>query len=306
MQLPSTLDGLKAQLKALGYPTVLDGVDLSTPLVKDMLIAQMRWEFTNARSAPGNKGLLDKAISLIERFPLNTPTNPYGLCPQCGAPGEQRERRPNGNDRCQNSHTYPSREAVMPQTETAPAPKNAPEPKIMKVVEFDKPAQEVVLEHVQGKLAEAARRGALPLLNYGVAKANDKVEVLAGDARDRARSFLNLPVVLAEVLQGRGFLPAGMERYHGYYAAIEQKVREVVKAAASSESTFKLSAVAEKAVEDEVLGAYLSVMGHDRPLFSTTAFARDPTACIEAYKTVLKRAGYSEVDMAPPKRRRAR
>lgn len=35
----------------------------------------------------------------------------YGFCPICGAPGVSRERRPNGNDTCQNGHVYPSREA---------------------------------------------------------------------------------------------------------------------------------------------------------------------------------------------------
>ncbi len=36
----------------------------------------------------------------------------YGYCPQCGAPGELRERRPDGNDVCRNGHTYPSRTAL--------------------------------------------------------------------------------------------------------------------------------------------------------------------------------------------------
>lgn len=36
----------------------------------------------------------------------------YGTCPKCGAPGVSRERRPNGNDRCANNHSYPSRNAV--------------------------------------------------------------------------------------------------------------------------------------------------------------------------------------------------
>lgn len=36
----------------------------------------------------------------------------YGYCPQCGAPGEMRERRPNGNDRCQRGHKYPSVKAT--------------------------------------------------------------------------------------------------------------------------------------------------------------------------------------------------
>lgn len=37
----------------------------------------------------------------------------YGKCPQCGAEGVERERRPNGNDKCANGHTYPSRSAVV-------------------------------------------------------------------------------------------------------------------------------------------------------------------------------------------------
>ena len=36
---------------------------------------------------------------------------PYGCCPVCGLPGVSRERRPDGNDRCENGHTYPSRDA---------------------------------------------------------------------------------------------------------------------------------------------------------------------------------------------------
>jgi len=38
----------------------------------------------------------------------------YGLCPICGANGISRERRPNGNDRCENDHTYPSKDAIPP------------------------------------------------------------------------------------------------------------------------------------------------------------------------------------------------
>lgn len=30
----------------------------------------------------------------------------YGYCPVCGMPGEARERRPDGNDRCPNGHHY--------------------------------------------------------------------------------------------------------------------------------------------------------------------------------------------------------
>jgi hypothetical protein len=39
---------------------------------------------------------------------------PYGLCPKCKAKGVYRERRPNGNDKCENGHTYPSKTARKP------------------------------------------------------------------------------------------------------------------------------------------------------------------------------------------------
>lgn len=37
---------------------------------------------------------------------------PYGYCPTCGALGRARERRPNGDDLCDNGHKYPSASAV--------------------------------------------------------------------------------------------------------------------------------------------------------------------------------------------------
>ncbi|MBY0525593.1 MAG: hypothetical protein K2R98_19465 [Gemmataceae bacterium] len=37
--------------------------------------------------------------------------SPYGYCPTCKAPGVERERRPDGNDKCQGGHTYPSKSA---------------------------------------------------------------------------------------------------------------------------------------------------------------------------------------------------
>ncbi len=36
----------------------------------------------------------------------------YGFCPQCGAEGVQRERRPNGDDKCAKGHKYPSKSAI--------------------------------------------------------------------------------------------------------------------------------------------------------------------------------------------------
>jgi hypothetical protein len=46
------------------------------------------------------------------------PVAVYGYCPECGAKGVQRERRPNGNDKCANGHTYPSSKATTPPQRT--------------------------------------------------------------------------------------------------------------------------------------------------------------------------------------------
>lgn len=43
----------------------------------------------------------------------------YGFCPQCGAPGKMRERRPNGDDVCERGHKYPSRTALRFDIESA-------------------------------------------------------------------------------------------------------------------------------------------------------------------------------------------
>ena len=36
----------------------------------------------------------------------------YGLCPKCGENVSIRERRPNGNDNCENGHVFPSIETL--------------------------------------------------------------------------------------------------------------------------------------------------------------------------------------------------
>jgi hypothetical protein len=47
--------------------------------------------------------------------PEQEPVAVYGYCPECGAKGVMRERRPNGNDKCAKGHTYPSNTATPPQ-----------------------------------------------------------------------------------------------------------------------------------------------------------------------------------------------
>ena len=52
--------------------------------------------------------------------------NVYGYCPQCGGLGMSRERRRNGNDFCENGHSYPSSTAVAnPLLPVAPETRRA-------------------------------------------------------------------------------------------------------------------------------------------------------------------------------------
>lgn len=37
---------------------------------------------------------------------------PHGYCPICGAAGKSREKRLDGNDKCQNGHTYSSKDSL--------------------------------------------------------------------------------------------------------------------------------------------------------------------------------------------------
>ena len=52
--------------------------------------------------------------------PAQEPVAVYGYCPECGAKGVMRERRPNGNDKCANGHTYPSNTSTPPQPAQEP------------------------------------------------------------------------------------------------------------------------------------------------------------------------------------------
>lgn len=62
----------------------------------------------------------------MDKYPDNpTYANLYGFCPVCGAPGEMRERRPDGDDECKNGHRYKSTSA-LPNRPTNPGIHPAP------------------------------------------------------------------------------------------------------------------------------------------------------------------------------------
>ena len=56
----------------------------------------------------------DALLAFWEQRPSSSP---YGKCPTCGARGVFRERRPNGNDKCERGHEYPSASAICTDTQ---------------------------------------------------------------------------------------------------------------------------------------------------------------------------------------------
>ena len=79
--------------KLLNQPNIILGADLGKE-VSDIS------EFIAPVFQGGKRIMLEKKA-------------PYGYCPVCVAPGVERQRRPNGNDTCENGHTYKSSQAVI-------------------------------------------------------------------------------------------------------------------------------------------------------------------------------------------------
>jgi len=68
----------------------------------------------------------EKSEAYTAREDAASAANPYGYCPNCGAPGVTRERRPNGNDECEAGCIYPSANALdkpapVPQIQLDPS-----------------------------------------------------------------------------------------------------------------------------------------------------------------------------------------
>lgn len=104
----------------------------------------------------------------------------YGYCPNCGAPGERRERRPNGNDTCANGCVYPSKDAVD-------------EPKLPNWAER---AQEAEKQDQRILDLENQREEALDLLN-GIREHHERLNREAGRPLERSNTIRMVKEVIA-------------------------------------------------------------------------------------------------------------
>jgi hypothetical protein len=59
-----------------------------------------------------NIPIIEAFAKLVATKERQEPVAVYGYCPECGAKGVMRERRPDGNDKCANGHTYQSCKAI--------------------------------------------------------------------------------------------------------------------------------------------------------------------------------------------------
>ena len=89
----------------------------------------------------------------IAELESQEPVAVYGYCPECGAKGVMRERRPDGNDKCANGHTYQSCKATHPPQRTWVG--LAPEDRLTAKYMQDAPnGIEAVIDYIETKLKE--------------------------------------------------------------------------------------------------------------------------------------------------------
>jgi hypothetical protein len=95
------------------------------------------------------------AIKQARSAPVQEPVGVYGHCPICGAKGVTRERRPDGDDRCANGHTYKSMHATTPPA-AQPAPVQEPVAKDNSNYRLDPPVAEPVARVIDDGTPEGA------------------------------------------------------------------------------------------------------------------------------------------------------
>lgn len=72
------------------------------------------WLLSDEAAVIANPAITAIKQALAQPAQQQKPVAAYGYCPECGAKGVMRERRPNGNDKCANGHVYPSNKAAPP------------------------------------------------------------------------------------------------------------------------------------------------------------------------------------------------
>lgn len=156
----------------------------------------------------------------------------YGYCPECGKPGVARERRPNGNDRCSDGHSYPSKTA-----KTAPLTAPAAETPTEEEEEEAIPPDPLASETIAGLPSQGLPPGAPLTIIKSAFLGDAKLSELPESVRKTAAQFHTAPdtsrvarygMTVPELLPKAD--PHNLETARGHAAKMTQKAaREAVK-----------------------------------------------------------------------------
>ena len=114
----ATIEDCAAAIRARGASMTQEALKLALEVLISCELSNYGrdwvWPVTAHKQAMKD---VKEAIATIKEALAQTqePVSVYGYCPECGAKGVMRERRPNGNDKCANGHTYPSSTSTPPQ-----------------------------------------------------------------------------------------------------------------------------------------------------------------------------------------------
>jgi hypothetical protein len=129
-------------------------------VLKQMQKALREYHYYTIDAGLPNQSMLNKGyaayqagLKAIAELESQEPVAVYGYCPECGAKGVMRERRPDGNDKCANGHTYQSCKATHPPQRTWVG--LAPEDRLTAKYMQDAPnGIEAVIDYIETKLKE--------------------------------------------------------------------------------------------------------------------------------------------------------
>lgn len=112
-QLQTENESLKQKLEAAQVTYLRDTAALDRKIAELMRIGNSVVVMKGAHQVLVQDVVRQEDIQLTQGVPQVVDLPAFGYCPTCGAPGVGRERRPDGNDTCQNGHEYPSSQSLQ-------------------------------------------------------------------------------------------------------------------------------------------------------------------------------------------------